>query len=439
MTRSKSPTMDGVEMSTDLVAQQESTKSFTPSATDGGRSSSNEEKGIDAADDGTDSSLAGTADMLATAVTKDRHSAFDPHSEENLEYSASLLPMSPNSMVEAAYRAGVEHRKKRDADRMSRENETTGGEFSAYIDTSNTALGDTSPDFENKRLRLSQADLDSLAAHDVTNMSRSESSARHGLDDQLTAIWNQVAIFRGEDQNGNTARAGKVDAIEMAESSLGETKTLVFAQLDVIIRYGLEAFHQNDELKRECAQMKELCDSRGREVQRLKASEDDLRASLSNLLKAVEASKASARDASRAAQTEARLRGEVSTLLCDRDAALGECAESNRRKILLQEEVRLLKSRVARLTQEKIKVERDSRAALSLARSMDSHAASDVDYYKRKVSDLNDHLQSKTADITELKHQVNEYRRQMERSISQNRLAQIRSEGATSLKSNRSR
>ena len=268
-------------MSTDLVAQQESTKSFTPSATDGGRSSSNEEKGIDAADDGTDSSLAGTADMLATAVTKDRHSAFDPHSEENLEYSASLLPMSPNSMVEAAYRAGVEHRKKRDADRMSRENETTGGEFSAYIDTSNTALGDTSPDFENKRLRLSQADLDSLAAHDVTNMSRSESSARHGLDDQLTAIWNQVAIFRGEDQNGNTARAGKVDAIEMAESSLGETKTLVFAQLDVIIRSGLEAFHQNDELKRECAQMKELRDSRGREVQRLKASEDDLRASLS--------------------------------------------------------------------------------------------------------------------------------------------------------------
>lgn len=83
----------------------------------------------------------------------------------------------------------------------------------------------------------------------------------------------------------------------------------------------------------------------------------------------MEASKASARDASRAAQTEARLRGEVSTLLCDRDAALGECAESNRRKILLQEEVRLLKSRVARLTQEKIKVERDSRAALSLVRN----------------------------------------------------------------------
>ena len=49
--------------------------------------------------------------------------------------------------------------------------------------------------------------------------------------------------------------------------------------------------------------------------------------------------------------------------------------------------------------------------------------------FEIQVSDLNDHLQSKTAEITELKHQVHEYRRQMERSISQNRLAQIRSEG----------
>ena len=86
------------------------------------------------------------------------------------------------------------------------------------------------------------------------------------------------------------------------------------------------------------------------------------------MLKAVEASKTSARDVSRTAQTEARLRGEVSNLRCERDTVIGECAESNRRKSLLQEEVRLLKVRVGRLTQEKIKVERDSRAALSLVR-----------------------------------------------------------------------
>lgn len=103
------------------------------------------------------------------------------------------------------------------------------------------------------------------------------------------------------------------------------------------------------------------------------------------MLKAVESSKASARDAARAAQTEARLRGEVSELRSERDVAIGEHAEARRKVGLLEEEVRLLKSRIARLTQDKIKVERDARAALSLARSMDSHAADDVEYYKRRV------------------------------------------------------
>lgn len=91
------------------------------------------------------------------------------------------------------------------------------------------------------------------------------------------------------------------------------------------------------------------------------------------------------RDASRAAQTEARLRGEVSSLRSDRDKAIGNGAEAKCKAGLLGEEVRLLKMKASRLTQEKIKVERDSRAALSLARSMDIANSSDTDFYKRKV------------------------------------------------------
>jgi hypothetical protein len=160
----------------------------------------------------------------------------------------------------------------------------------------------------------------------------------------------------------------------------------------------------------------------------------------------------------------------------ERDTVIGEGTEANRKVVLLEEEGRLLKARVARLTQEKIKVERDSRAALSLARSMDTHNASDADYYKRKVrytyiiyhrprseniltllrlstndnthsiilrhpqvTDLNDHLQSKNALVSELRHQVDEYRRQMERSLSQNRLSQIRGEGMITPSGNRRR
>lgn len=105
-----------------------------------------------------------------------------------------------------------------------------------------------------------------------------------------------------------------------------------------------------------------------------------------NLVQAVEASKSNARDSSRAAQTETRLRGEITSIRHERDVALGTKAELQRRTNLLEEEVRMLKSRVGRLTQDKIKIERESRAVLGLARSMDSHVASDVEFYRRKVS-----------------------------------------------------
>jgi len=104
-----------------------------------------------------------------------------------------------------------------------------------------------------------------------------------------------------------------------------------------------------------------------------------------NLLRAVESSKADARDAARGAFVEARLRGEVTTLRSERDEALGTKAEAIRKSSLLEEEIKLLKDKVNRLIQEKIKVERDSRAALSLARSFDHHVSADTEFYKRKV------------------------------------------------------
>jgi hypothetical protein len=93
-----------------------------------------------------------------------------------------------------------------------------------------------------------------------------------------------------------------------------------------------------------------------------------------------------ARDSSRSAQVEARLRGEITNLRSEREDALASAAESKRKANLLEEEVRLVKAKLGRLAQEKLRQERDSRAALSLARSMDSHAMADTDFYKRKVN-----------------------------------------------------
>ena len=84
-------------------------------------------------------------------------------------------------------------------------------------------------------------------------------------------------------------------------------------------------------------------------------------------------------------QVEARLRADLSALRAERNDALASAAESKRKASLLEEEVRSTKTKLSRVVQEKIKMERDSRAAISLARSLDSHASSDCDFYKRKV------------------------------------------------------
>jgi hypothetical protein len=102
-------------------------------------------------------------------------------------------------------------------------------------------------------------------------------------------------------------------------------------------------------------------------------------------LRTVQTDKSNARDASRVVQVEARLLADLSMLRAERNDALAEAAGSKRKAELLEEEVRTTKTKLNRVIQEKIKMERDSRAAISLARSLDSHASSDCDFYKRKV------------------------------------------------------
>jgi hypothetical protein len=237
-------------------------------------------------------------------------------------------------MVEAAFRAGVEDRKKRDADQMMltstahRKNDNQSGAdaetntgFNADDHDSveardrdedrDSELMESVPTYDlngkNKRARLQPFNNEGhngSVMSDETNTqqygSLPSTTAHNGLENQLAIIWNQVAaaaanandrpnyvdtdnVSSDDETDSDTDHTTK----EMANHALDRTKNLVFAQLEAIIKLGLEAFQQNDELKRDYVQMKELSESRKREVQRLKASEDDLRASLSVRSKSV--------------------------------------------------------------------------------------------------------------------------------------------------------
>ena len=103
------------------------------------------------------------------------------------------------------------------------------------------------------------------------------------------------------------------------------------------------------------------------------------------LLRTVETSRSDLKDSTRAVEAEARLRANLGKLREECNTLATAADETKRQQALLADELKFVKAKANRLTQEKNKIERDSRAAIALARSLDSGTNSDVDFYKRKV------------------------------------------------------
>mmetsp|Transcript_20673 Transcript_20673/g.29179 ORF Transcript_20673/g.29179 Transcript_20673/m.29179 type:complete len:380 (+) Transcript_20673:108-1247(+) len=263
----------------------------------------------------------------------------------------------------------------------------------------------------NKRLRFEESSNEKLSnntrpasgdnnSNDIKNDTSACSAKKY--EELLQEIWeprrnkssNDQGKVRGyddgdhdeEDENGDTNTNEESYGNDFhPEEALRSTLLLVYEQIDGIVRSGLKAFHDLDSTLRLLDTSNEVAESSSREVERLRASEEQNRNAISNLFKAVETAKSDTRDMSRVAQVEARLRRDITSLRSERDEALSTSAELNRKAVLLEEELRLVRAKLGRVAQEKIKLERDSRAAISLAKSLDSHASSDTDFYKRKV------------------------------------------------------
>jgi outer membrane murein-binding lipoprotein Lpp len=278
------------------------------------------------------------------------------------------------------------------------------------------------------------ASLQSKRRKTTDKSDESDEKSMQDMNEKLQSIWKE-------------AKNGSEEAFE-------ETMSLISKQIEGLIRTGLEAFHRWENTSRELKLLQE--ESKGKEIEfeRLRVSEEKSRTTasvrmntlyqgcplpilvkcshcsplsfLQNLLCALEASRTEAREASRAAMTEAGLRAELSVVVSQRDEALGFAEESKRKASLFQEELHHVKTKLSRVTQEKIKMERDQRATMSLAKSLDSQGPVDSDYYKRKVSELSSNVQSLNAVLAEKNRHLEEMRRQLERNMSQNRLANLR-------------
>jgi hypothetical protein len=199
----------------------------------------------------------------------------------------------------------------------------------------------------------------------------------------------------------------------LKEEALGKTLSLVNSQIEVLVQQGLRAYHDWERLNRDVNRANEDIESKDLEIKRLRFAAQQNQTTISvrihshfllfltmmnrsnhhcrccydqNFTRALDRAKSEARDASRLIQAEARLRADLSFLRSERDDALAAATESKRKVELLEEEVRLSKAKLSRCASEKLKVERDAQATLSLARSLHASSQSnDADFYKRKV------------------------------------------------------
>lgn len=130
----------------------------------------------------------------------------------------------------------------------------------------------------------------------------------------------------------------------------------------------------------------------------------------------------------------ARLRAELNVATTKYNEEQGQSEGHKRRVTLIQEELHDVKIKLSRVTQEKIRMERDQRASLSLSKSLDNPGitAADLDFYKRKVSELNGNVQGLNAVVAEKNRQIDEMRRQIERNASKHRVDILRRLSSTS-------
>ena len=125
-------------------------------------------------------------------------------------------------------------------------------------------------------------------------------------------------------------------------------------------------------------------------------------------------------------QNVVRLKSTISNLRHELSQSQSQSTEYKHEMILLQEQNSLLKSKIMRFQQERRSMERDSRATLTLVRSMDNHVNLDTQFYKNKAKELSDRLQEQQVMFSEQKGELERMKKLIERGMSQNELERYR-------------
>lgn len=230
-------------------------------------------------------------------------------------------------------------------------------------------------------------------------------------EEEIGKIWDEFTQECLGQSDGSSIREEAKDALLEAINDI-----ILGKVIDNMIDRGVEGFQELDIVTRDAMTLNRMLDARQRELKRLQnleaASHTSLTVSIKisvsrmlcelffldtillplllssqKLLDEVRESNSNIQNTSTAAQVEAHLGNELQIVRSERDKSVEACMELTKKNSLLEEELALIKGKLNRLIQDKMKVERDSRAAISLARSLDMRTSSDAEFYKRKVTE----------------------------------------------------
>lgn len=172
------------------------------------------------------------------------------------------------------------------------------------------------------------------------------------------------------------------------------------------------------------------------QITRLQNQNQAYREQISSQLKIIEQNKLDTLDTLRDLSIQSKLKKEMTIMKVEKEKLEKEGAYQKKRIMLQKEEIDLLKMKLNRILTEKLKMERDSRNAMSFSlnnSNSNSSSNSEVEYFKKRTKDLNGRLLKQQEEIFEKDKEIDDLRRKVHRNASQNQLRQMQKAQAEKL------
>ncbi|KAG7336794.1 hypothetical protein IV203_020502 [Nitzschia inconspicua] len=275
-----------------------------------------------------------------------------------------------------------------------------------HITMNNNNHNDDSPSQEEEEEEEDGGDGGSNTSHSI-----SKQSSSHNLT--LDDIWKDFTETTNEYEDSNTTNANA------AANNANNNNNNITAAMQ------RAAILELEDAKIQIRTLQEANQSKEREIALLRQSDQQTQESIANLLRAVETSNEVSTSAAQTALVQAKLRAEALHATEEKNHAVQQLQQTQHSLQLVKADLDHYKTKAHHLSMAKQQLERDYRAAQAVYGSLQGSINTDVEYYKRKT-----YIKSSQSVLTQKNREIAELRKDRDRQLSQNRLAQLKAAAA---------